>query len=100
MSPPAREVIWDQEEPRNTGAWIYVASKLVALLQSGQILRYSGRPERASPAERPTAHTGRAGPHRGRGAGLAGELQQVTARDAIPQRGVEKTVSRWGVLAS
>ena len=55
--PAAREVIWAQEEPRNMGAWSYAAPKLVTLLQSGQVLRYSGRPERASPAEGyPTAH--------------------------------------------
>ncbi len=53
----AREVIWAQEEPRNMGAWSYAAPKLVNLLQSGQGLRYAGRPERASPAEGyPNAH--------------------------------------------
>jgi 2-oxoglutarate dehydrogenase E1 component len=55
--PAMREVIWAQEEPRNMGAWTYVFPKLGALLQSGQVLRYSGRPERASPAEGyPAAH--------------------------------------------
>ncbi|HEV8197572.1 MAG TPA: multifunctional oxoglutarate decarboxylase/oxoglutarate dehydrogenase thiamine pyrophosphate-binding subunit/dihydrolipoyllysine-residue succinyltransferase subunit [Gemmatimonadales bacterium] len=55
--PAAHEVIWAQEEPRNMGAWSYVAPKLGALLQTGQVLRYAGRPERASPAEGyPTAH--------------------------------------------
>ena len=53
----AREVVWAQEEPRNMGAWSYAAPKVVSLLQSGQVLRYSGRPERASPAEGyPMAH--------------------------------------------
>ena len=55
--PAAEEVVWAQEEPHNMGAWAYAAPKLVALLQSGQELRYSGRPERASPAEGyPNAH--------------------------------------------
>ncbi len=55
--PAAREVVWAQEEPRNMGAWSYAAPRLVALLQSGQVLRYAGRPERASPAEGyPNAH--------------------------------------------
>jgi 2-oxoglutarate dehydrogenase E1 component len=55
--PAAHDVIWAQEEPRNMGAWSYVAPKLGALLQTGQVLRYAGRPERASPAEGyPTAH--------------------------------------------
>ncbi len=55
--PGAQELVWAQEEPRNMGAWTYLAPKLVALLQSGQVLSYSGRPERASPAEGyPNAH--------------------------------------------
>ncbi|HEU5217092.1 MAG TPA: multifunctional oxoglutarate decarboxylase/oxoglutarate dehydrogenase thiamine pyrophosphate-binding subunit/dihydrolipoyllysine-residue succinyltransferase subunit, partial [Gemmatimonadales bacterium] len=55
--PAAKDVIWAQEEPRNMGAWSYAAPKLVALLRQGQGLRYSGRPERASPAEGyPSAH--------------------------------------------
>jgi 2-oxoglutarate dehydrogenase E1 component len=50
-------VIWTQEEPRNMGAWSYIAPKLVALLPAGQVLHYAGRPERASPAEGyPAAH--------------------------------------------
>jgi 2-oxoglutarate dehydrogenase E1 component len=55
--PAAHDVIWAQEEPRNMGAWSYVAPKLGALLQPGQVLRYAGRPDRASPAEGyPNAH--------------------------------------------
>jgi 2-oxoglutarate dehydrogenase E1 component len=46
----AREVIWLQEEPRNMGAWTFIAPRLGELLD-GRTLRYAGRPQRASPAE-------------------------------------------------
>ncbi len=49
--PNVREVVWLQEEPRNMGAWHYVAPRLQALLNPGVPLRYAGRPEFASPAE-------------------------------------------------
>ncbi len=45
-----REVVWAQEEPQNMGAWTFVAPRLTALLGATR-LRYTGRPERASPAE-------------------------------------------------
>jgi len=48
--PNVTEVVWAQEEPRNMGAWNWVAPRLAPLLQ-GRQLRYAGRPERASPAE-------------------------------------------------
>jgi len=48
--PNVTEVVWAQEEPRNMGAWSWVAPRLAPLLQ-GRHLRYAGRPERASPAE-------------------------------------------------
>jgi 2-oxoglutarate dehydrogenase complex dehydrogenase (E1) component-like enzyme len=55
--PSAREIVWAQEEPRNMGAWSYVAPRLGALLPPQSTLRYSGRPDRASPAEGyPAAH--------------------------------------------
>jgi 2-oxoglutarate dehydrogenase E1 component len=39
-----------QEEPRNMGAWNYIAPRLQSML--GELpLRYEGRPDRASPAE-------------------------------------------------
>ena len=47
----AREVVWCQEEPRNMGAWSFVAPQLHELLDEGVTLEYAGRPERASPAE-------------------------------------------------
>ncbi len=54
--PNVRELVWAQEEPRNMGAWSWVAPRLAPLLE-GRPLRYAGRPERASPAEGyPQAH--------------------------------------------
>ena len=55
--PAAKEIIWAQEEPRNMGAWSYIAPRLLPLLPPGAELKYVGRPERASPAEGyPAAH--------------------------------------------
>ena len=45
------EVVWAQEEPKNMGAWTYVQPRLRASIGTLPILRYIGRPERASPAE-------------------------------------------------
>ncbi len=51
------EVVWLQEEPRNMGAWSYIAPRLTPQLPDGVALRYVGRPERASTAEGlPNAH--------------------------------------------
>ncbi len=49
--PHLREVVWLQEEPRNMGAWSYVAPRMRSLLPDGVPLRYIGRPERAASAE-------------------------------------------------
>ncbi|HWA17335.1 MAG TPA: multifunctional oxoglutarate decarboxylase/oxoglutarate dehydrogenase thiamine pyrophosphate-binding subunit/dihydrolipoyllysine-residue succinyltransferase subunit [Gemmatimonadales bacterium] len=55
--PNLGEIVWAQEEPRNMGAWTYLEPKLIALLGNAGMLRYVGRPERASPAEGyPAAH--------------------------------------------
>ncbi len=45
------EVVWAQEEPKNMGAWSYVAPRLRASAGNALIIRYIGRRERASPAE-------------------------------------------------
>ncbi|HEY3082165.1 MAG TPA: 2-oxoglutarate dehydrogenase E1 component, partial [Chloroflexota bacterium] len=45
-----KEVVWLQEEPRNMGAWVFVAPRLRELIGDRE-LRYVGRPEMASPAE-------------------------------------------------
>jgi 2-oxoglutarate dehydrogenase E1 component len=45
------EVVWAQEEPRNMGAWHFVAEQFRPLLEpTGRELRYVGRPESASPS--------------------------------------------------
>ncbi|MES2124220.1 MAG: multifunctional oxoglutarate decarboxylase/oxoglutarate dehydrogenase thiamine pyrophosphate-binding subunit/dihydrolipoyllysine-residue succinyltransferase subunit [Gemmatimonadota bacterium] len=49
--PALKEVLWVQEEPKNMGAWSFLAPRLTALLPDGVTLRYVGRPERASPSE-------------------------------------------------
>ncbi|MFN2315839.1 MAG: 2-oxoglutarate dehydrogenase E1 component, partial [Gemmatimonadales bacterium] len=54
--PNLSEVVWAQEEPRNMGAWSWIAPRIAGLL-NGEPFRYVGRPERASPAEGyPQAH--------------------------------------------
>ncbi|HEX6965122.1 MAG TPA: 2-oxoglutarate dehydrogenase E1 component [Gemmatimonadaceae bacterium] len=45
------EVVWAQEEPKNMGAWAFVAPRLRAAVGNTMPIRYVGRPERASPAE-------------------------------------------------
>ncbi|ACZ41255.1 2-oxoglutarate dehydrogenase, E1 subunit [Thermobaculum terrenum ATCC BAA-798] len=47
----AKEVVWVQEEPRNMGAWNYIALRLRKILDPDINLGYIGRPDRASPAE-------------------------------------------------
>jgi 2-oxoglutarate dehydrogenase E1 component len=49
--PQVTEVVWAQEEPKNMGAWTYVAPRLRASTGTSLTVRYIGRPERASPAE-------------------------------------------------
>ena len=49
--PNLREVIWLQEEPRNMGAWVFVSSRVRALLPPDVQLTYVGRPKAASPSE-------------------------------------------------
>ncbi len=51
LYPSAEEVVWAQEEPKNMGAWTYVSPRLRVSTGNAVIVRYIGRPERASPAE-------------------------------------------------
>jgi 2-oxoglutarate dehydrogenase E1 component len=51
LYPGATEVVWAQEEPKNMGAWTYVSPRLRVSTGNVIIVRYVGRPERASPAE-------------------------------------------------
>jgi len=44
----ATKWIWCQEEPRNTGAWTYIAPLLLPV--TGKAISYAGRPAAASPA--------------------------------------------------
>lgn len=46
-----REIVWAQEEPRNMGAWPFVAPRLRDLTGGDLPLLYAGRTRRASPAE-------------------------------------------------
>jgi 2-oxoglutarate dehydrogenase E1 component len=60
--PRLEELRWVQEEPRNMGAWSYLAPKLDELAPPGVAVVYVGRPERASPAEGyPAAHAAEQG---------------------------------------
>ncbi|MEX1186375.1 MAG: 2-oxoglutarate dehydrogenase E1 component [Gemmatimonadaceae bacterium] len=49
--PNVAEVVWAQEEPKNMGAWTYVAPLLRVSTGDALVTRYIGRPERASPSE-------------------------------------------------
>jgi 2-oxoglutarate dehydrogenase E1 component len=51
LYPNVNEVAWAQEEPKNMGAWSYAAPRLRACTGNAMLIRYIGRPERASPAE-------------------------------------------------
>ena len=60
--PRLEELVWVQEEPRNMGAWTYLAPKLQELAGDRLHVGYVGRPERASPAEgSPAAHAAEQG---------------------------------------
>ena len=45
-----KEVVWCQEEPKNMGAWLFVAPRIMEVLAKGQSLKYAGRQASASPA--------------------------------------------------
>ncbi|HEX9485019.1 MAG TPA: 2-oxoglutarate dehydrogenase E1 component, partial [Gemmatimonadaceae bacterium] len=49
--PNLEDVVWAQEEPKNMGAWTFVAPQLRVATGNMLTIRYVGRPERASPAE-------------------------------------------------
>ena len=51
LYPAIEEVVWAQEEPKNQGAWSYVAPRLRVSTGNALMTRYVGRPDRASPAE-------------------------------------------------
>ena len=49
--PNASEIVWVQEEPKNMGAWSYIAPRLRELAGEGLPVSYIGRTTEASPAE-------------------------------------------------
>jgi len=51
LYPSLEEVVWAQEEPKNMGAWSYAAPRLRVSTGNALVMRYVGRPDRASPAE-------------------------------------------------
>jgi 2-oxoglutarate dehydrogenase E1 component len=51
LYPNVKDIAWVQEEPKNMGAWSYVAPRLRGSVGNALVIRYVGRPERASPAE-------------------------------------------------
>ena len=48
--PSARRFVWVQEEPKNMGAWTFVAERRAEFLPEGGELAYVGRPAAPSPA--------------------------------------------------
>jgi 2-oxoglutarate dehydrogenase E1 component len=48
--PNVNEVIWCQEEPKNMGAWTFVAPRFIETLRNNQKLSFVGRQASASPA--------------------------------------------------
>ena len=51
LYPSLEEVVWAQEEPKNMGGWSYAAPRLRVSTGNALVMRYIGRPDRASPAE-------------------------------------------------
>ncbi|MEP1140619.1 MAG: multifunctional oxoglutarate decarboxylase/oxoglutarate dehydrogenase thiamine pyrophosphate-binding subunit/dihydrolipoyllysine-residue succinyltransferase subunit, partial [Balneola sp.] len=45
-----KEIVWCQEEPKNMGAWSFVAPRFMELLGKDQSFTYAGRQASASPA--------------------------------------------------
>jgi 2-oxoglutarate dehydrogenase E1 component len=48
--PKAKEIVWTQEEPRNQGAWYWLASRHHLVRATSQSLFLVSRPASASPA--------------------------------------------------
>ncbi len=88
LYPNVKDVAWVQEEPKNMGAWSYVAPRLRGSVGNALVIRYIGRPERASPAE------GYAQTHTEEQARIVADAVSSTARQSGARRasGVMKTV--------
>ena len=78
--PNIDEVAWVQEEPKNMGAWSFVAPRLRVSTGNALVIRYYGRPERASPAE------GYVSAHTDEQARIVGEVLQATVRQTGARR--------------
>lgn len=74
LYPNIDEVAWAQEEPKNMGAWTFVAPRLRVSTGNALVIRYYGRPERASPAE------GYAATHAEEQARIVREVMELPAR--------------------
>jgi 2-oxoglutarate dehydrogenase E1 component len=79
-----KEVVWCQEEPRNNGAWFFVASAIESALEEAgspvERVRYAGRAVSASPA------TGLAKRHEAEQAALIADALGLSVRSEIRRR--------------
>jgi 2-oxoglutarate dehydrogenase E1 component len=78
--PGVAEVAWVQEEPKNQGAWSFVAPRLRVSTGNALVIRYIGRTERASPAE------GYASAHTEEQARIVAEALQPAGRPSAARR--------------
>jgi 2-oxoglutarate dehydrogenase E1 component len=78
--PGIDEVAWVQEEPKNQGAWSFVAPRLRVSTGNALVIRYYGRPERASPAE------GYPSDHAEEQARIVGDALEAPSRSAGARR--------------
>jgi 2-oxoglutarate dehydrogenase E1 component len=70
--PNVVEIVWAQEEPKNMGAWSFVAPRLRASAGNALIIRYVGPSRAREPGGRVLrVAPGRTGAHRERGVGRA-----------------------------
>ncbi len=81
------EIAWAQEEPKNMGAWTFVAPRLRAAAGNALPVRYIGRPERASPAE------GYAASHQAEQGRIVAEVL-TSSRDPAPEQRRAAAASR------
>ena len=86
--PNARDVAWVQEEPRNMGAWNYVAPRLRGSVGNALVIRYVGRIARASPAE------GHAQSHTEEQDRIVSEALTLPARIVTPRTPASSTIAQ------
>jgi 2-oxoglutarate dehydrogenase E1 component len=82
--PALQEVVWCQEEPRNNGAWFFVASQIEESAEKAGLKigrpRYAGRAPSASPA------TGLAKRHASEQAALVADALGLSVRSEIRRK--------------